>query len=143
MAKTFRAVYKDAQGRTYSCPVQIHDGQWKLVTTSGFAPITHALDNEEYGVVTFHSYREEIDSRLHIEPRIPGQSSFRQLQEARAASIDAERKHRQKARTEIQQVAPDPKTQARERAAKEHAAQVLNARRPNGLGVGLVIGKKE
>src|SRR5258708_29551371 len=97
MSKTFRAAYKDAQGHTYSCPVEIHNGNWMLVTTSGLAPITHTLDNQEHGIVTFDSYREitPADDRLHIEPRQPGQSSFRQLQEARAAHINAERKERE------------------------------------------------
>jgi hypothetical protein len=139
MAKSFRAIYKDAQGRTYSCPVEIHDGQWMLVTTSGLAPITHSLDIQEYGIVTFDSYREEVDTRLHIEPRQPGQSSFRQLQEARAAHIDAERKQREQARLEIQNVPPDAAKVAQARSVNEQFARL---KRPNGRGVGLVIGEK-
>lgn len=108
MAKLFWAVYKDLAGRTYSCPVEIRDGQWMLVTTSGFAPITHTLDNEEYGEVVFDSYREESDTRLHVEPRLPGQSSFRQLQEARASHVDQERKARVEARSRAQQAVVNP-----------------------------------
>lgn len=118
MAKTFRAVYKDAQGRTYSCPVEGSRRQWMLVTTSGFAPITHTLDNQEFGTITFDSYREEIDSRLHIEPRVPGQSSFRQLQEARASHINAETKAREEARARVQQTSVNP--------AKVEAARQIN-----------------
>jgi hypothetical protein len=140
MAKTFRAVYKDAQDRLYSCPVQIHDGQWVLVTTSGFAPITHTLDNQEYGVVTFDSYREEADTRLHIEPRQPGQSSFRQLQEARATHINQERKEREEARARAQQTVVNPAKIAQARSINEEFARM---KRPNGRGIGLVIGEKE
>ena len=121
MARTFRAKYKDGQGRTYSCPVEIHNGNWMLVTASGLAPITHSLDNEEYGTVVFDSYREEpepIDLRLHIEPRQPGQSSFRQLQEARAAHINGERKAREEARARAQEISVNP--------AKVQAARELN-----------------
>lgn len=80
--------------------------------------ITYSLDNEEFGIITFDSYREEIDSRLHIEPRQPGQSSFRQLQEARASHINQERKAREEARAHMQNVLPDP--------AKVQAARELN-----------------
>ncbi len=82
MANTFRAVYRGTEGRTYSCPVEIHDGQWMLVTTSGFAPITHSIDNEEYGVVVFDSYVEEADVRLHLPEPIGTENSFQRLQRA-------------------------------------------------------------
>ena len=141
MAKTFRAVYRDSQGRTYSCPVRVHDGNWVLVTTAGFAPITHTLDNQEYGVVTFDSCREEpADLRLHVEPRQPGQSSFRQLQEARAAHINAERKAREEARARAQESSVNPAKIAQARQINEELAKL---KRPNGRGVGLVIGEKE
>ena len=141
MPKSFRAIYRDAQGRTYSCPVEVHDGKWVLVTTSGFAPITHTLDNEEYGVVTFDSYREEpADLRLHIEPRQPGQSSFRQLQEARAAHINAERKAREEARARAQENLVNP---AKVQQARQINEEFAKLKRPNGRGVGLVIGEKE
>ena len=108
MAKTFRAVYKDAQGHTYSCPVEIHNGGWMLITTSGFAPIIHSLDNEEYGVVTFDSYSEQPDTRLHLPDRIGTESSFQQLQRANAARINEERKNRELARAEAQSFQPNP-----------------------------------
>ncbi|SRR5258707_11511614 len=125
MSKTFRAAYKDAQGHTYSCPVEIHDGKWMLVTTSGLAPITHTLDNEEYGIVTFDSYREEPDTRLHLPQRIGTESSFQQLQRAYVEKeIVAKRKHRQAVRTEIQNVSPpDPtKVEAARQINNEFAA---------------------
>lgn len=126
MAKTFRAVYKDAQGRTYSCPVQVHNGQWMLLTNSGPAPITHTLDNQEYGEVVFDSYREEADTRLHIEPRIPGQSSFRQLQEARAAQVDQERKARVEGRSRSQQPLINPAKVAQARDLNNQYAALKN-----------------
>jgi hypothetical protein len=55
---------------------------------------------------------------LHIEPRQPGQSSFRQLQEARATHINAERKQREQARAEAQHVTVEP--------AKAEAARQIN-----------------
>ena len=141
MAKTFRAIYKDAQGRTYSCPVEVHDGQWMLVTTSRLAPITHTLDNEEFGIITFDSYREEpADLRLHID-RLPGESSFGALRRAYAEKEIAEqRKHRKAARTEAQNVLPDP---AKVAQARHINAEFAKLKRPNGRGVGLVIGEKE
>ena len=123
MARTFMAVYKDQQGHTYSCPVEVHNGGWMLITTSGLAPITHTLDNQEHGIVTFDSYREETDTRLHIEPRQPGQSSFRQLQEARAAHINGERKAREEARARAQDIPVNPaKVEAARHINNEYAA---------------------
>ena len=133
MAKTFRAVYKDAQGRTYSCPVQVHDGKWMLVTTSGFTPITHTLDNEEYGEVVFDSYREEADIRLHIEPRQPGQSSFRQLQEARAAQVDQERKARVESRARAQQTFVNPANVQQARDLNNQYAALKNRHGANNF----------
>jgi hypothetical protein len=122
MAKSFRAVYKDTEGRTYSCPVEIHEGQWMLVVASGFAPITHILDNEEYGEVIFHSYREEPepeDLRLYLPERIGTESSFQQLQRAYAEKeIVAQRKHREAARVQAQETFTNP--------AKVEAARHIN-----------------
>ena len=136
MAKTFRAIYKDAQGRTYSCPVQVHDGQWMLLTTSGFAPITHSLDNEEHGVVVFDSYREEADMRLHLPERIGTENSFQQLQRAYVEQeIVAQRRHREQTRADAQNVAPD---QSKISAARDLNTQFANAKKPRGRGVGVI-----
>ena len=135
-SKTFRAVYKDAAGQPYSCPVELHDGTWMLVTTSGLAPITHTLDNEEYGIVTFDSYREEPDTRLHID-RLPGESSFGALRRAYAEKeIAFQRQQRQAARTQIQDVPPDP---AKIAAARELNNEIAKTMKPRGGGAGLVV----
>jgi|SRR6266850_3419070 len=126
MARTFRAKYKDGQGRTYSCPVEIHNGNWMLVTASGLAPITHSLDNEEYGIVTFDSYSEQPDTRLHLPERIGTESSFQQLQRANAARINAERKNRELARAEAQSFQSDPSKVARAREINEQYAALRN-----------------
>jgi hypothetical protein len=63
------------------------------------------------------------DSRLHVEPRTPGQSSFRQLQEARAAHINQERKAREEARARAQDVPVDTaNVQAARQINNEYAA---------------------
>ena len=126
MARTFRAKYKDGQGRTYSCPVEIHNGNWMLVTASGLAPITHSLDNEEYGIVTFDSYSEQPDTRLHLPERIGTESSFQQLQRANAARIHAERKNRELARAEAQSFQPDPAKIARAREINNQYGALRN-----------------
>ena len=126
MAKSYRAVYKDAQGRTYSCPVEIHNGGWMLITTSGLAPITHTLDNQEHGIVTFDSYAEQPDTRLHLPERIGTESSFQQLQRANAARINAERRNRELARAEAQSFQPDPAKVARAREINEQYGALRN-----------------
>jgi hypothetical protein len=138
MAKSFRAVYKDAQGRTYSCPVEIHDGKWMLVTASGFSPITHTLDNEEYGDVTFDSYREvePEDLRLHLPDRIGTENSFQQLQRGFVEQeIVAQRKQRREARAQAQQVSVNP---AKVAEVRDLNNQLAHAKRPNGRGVGIL-----
>ena len=92
-----------------------------MLTSDGPQPIGYIFQDDVGGLLTFLEYREDpepVDDRLHIEPRQPGQSSFRQLQEARAAHINAERKERELARAEAQNVLPDP--------AKVEAARQIN-----------------
>jgi len=111
MARTFRAVYKDQQGHTYSCPVEVRDGVWAMLTSDGPQPIGYTFQDDVGGLLTFLEYREEPepeDLRLHIEPRQPGQSSFRQLPEARAAHINQERKAREEARARAQEISVNP-----------------------------------
>ncbi len=131
MAKSYRAVYKDGQGQTYSCPVQVHEGQWKLVTNSGFAPITHDLDNEEYGVVIFDSYVEEADVRLHLPEPIGTENSFQRLQRGFVEQeIVAQRKQRQEARTRAQETFVNP---AKTEAAREINNQYAALRNRHGI----------
>jgi hypothetical protein len=68
---------------------------------------------------------ESTDSRLHVEPRQPGQSSFRQLQEARAAHINGERKAREEARARGQDIAVNPaKVEAARQVNNDYAALI-------------------
>ncbi|SRR6266481_3110771 len=135
MAKSFRAVYRDKENKTYSCSVEVRDGTWVMVASDGPRPITHFFDDDKAGRLIFDHYREEPDSRLHVEPRQPGQSSFRQLQEANAVRVNAESKQRELARTETQNAA----AQSVDPSARELIRQLAKAKKPPGGGVGLVI----
>jgi hypothetical protein len=69
---------------------------------------------------------QPTDSRLHVEPRQPGQSSFRQLQEARAAQIDQERKARVEGRARAQQTVANPAKVAEARGINQGYASIRN-----------------
>lgn len=140
MAKSFRAVYKDQHGASYSCPVEINQGKWVMETSDGLQPITHLFDDDVAGRLTFDSYREEAETALQLPPRLPGESSFRQLQRANVTRIEEERQNRLLARTEAQNNPVDP---AKIAAARENNNQIAHAMRPHGRGQGLFIGKKE
>lgn len=63
------------------------------------------------------------DSRLHIEPKLGTESSFLQLQRANATRINEERRNREAARAEAQQVNVDPaKVAAARQINNEYAA---------------------
>lgn len=129
----FRAVYKDVRGATFSAPVEkMPDGSWVMHTSNGEQlPITVTFTDDNAGPLNFSHYREEpkpADLRLHID-RLPGESNLGALQRAYAEKeIVAQRKHRQAARTEIQNILPDP---AKVQAAKDLNAQILRERRPH------------
>jgi hypothetical protein len=127
-----RAVYKDEHGATYSCPVVKNDGAWAMVTSAGPTPITFFFDDNVAGRLVFDSYRDEPqaeDHRLHIS-RLPGESSFGALRRAYAEQkVAEERKQRQAARTEIQNVPVDPVAVANARAANNYAAEVKRPHR--------------
>src|SRR5260370_24219020 len=99
-----RAVYKDQQGRTYSCPVEISEGKWMMKTSDGPAPITFYFDDDIGGRLTFVNYREELPSegsRIHVERGSTWAAhklAFAQQQLAQ------ERRDRENARTEMQNV---------------------------------------
>jgi len=138
MSKTFRAVYKDAQGKTFSAPVVQIDGAWLLVTTSGLTPITHSLDNEEYGVVVFDSYREVEPEQLHVEA---GSSWADHKQAFAQQELAQQRKDRVAARDQLQTLPVNHKQAAQIAAARDHRQQIAAAMRPNGTGAGLIIEK--
>ncbi len=111
MSQSWRAVYKDERGATYSCPVEIHDNKWMMRTSEGFRLITLKFQDDVAGTLSFVGYREaEPDTRLHLEPRQPGQSSLAQLQSA-AAKVEAQaRGERRRAHQKtVQEAQPDPR----------------------------------
>src|SRR6267154_306263 len=126
-----RAVYKDERGATYSCPVEIHDNKWMMLTSGGFQPITNEFQDDIAGTLSFVEYRDEKDSRIHVEQ---GANSFRALQEAGAKATAEYETQKAKQRREMlnELNRPDPQ---RIRQAREYAAEVLRARKPRGKGV--------
>ena len=48
-----RAVYKDEKGGPFSCPVEIHDGDWAIVTSDGHKPIAFYFDDDVAGRLKF------------------------------------------------------------------------------------------
>src|SRR5260370_13932749 len=103
-----RAVYKDEHGATFSCPVELHENKWMMLTSEGFQPITHEFKDDVAGTLTFIEYREVPDTRLHVEP---GADSFRALQEAGARATAEYETQRGKQRREMLDTLnrPDPR----------------------------------
>jgi hypothetical protein len=129
MSESLRAVFRDQEGHTYSCPVVEDGGAWKMVTSDGPQPITHEFQDDLGGLLTFVEYRE-ADSRLHVEP---GNDSFRALREAGARATAQYKTNRERARREMLGTLNerDPrKVQEARRINNEHAAQM----RPRGGG---------
>jgi len=118
-----KAIYRDAAGNHFSCPVVKIDGAWAMVTSDGPQPITYDFQDDVGGLLTFVEYRETEDSRLHID-RLPGESSFGALQRTYAEKVVAQqRRDRQQARTEIQNTnIPDPQEVQAARNANNYAA---------------------
>lgn len=122
MAK-YRAVYRSETGATFSAPVEKVGEGWVMHTSDGQQlPIHLTFTDDAAGQLTFVEYREEPepeDLRLHLPDRIGTENSLQQLQRAYAEKeVVAQRKQRQAARMEIQNVASD--------AAKVAAARDLN-----------------
>jgi hypothetical protein len=133
MAKSFRAVYRDTEGRTYSAHVEIRDGKWQMKTSDGFVPIIHNFQDDVGGLLTFVEYREEADTRVHVEQ---GSSWADHQQAFFDQQIAQQRQARDQARTEIQNVPVDPTKVASARTANEYAAAI---KRPRGGGVGVLV----
>src|SRR6266446_3000548 len=134
---SFRAVYRDKEGRTYSCRVVEHDGAWAMVTSDGPQPITHEFQDDIGGLLTFVEYRAEPDARLHLEPRQPGQSSLAQLQSA-AAKVEAQaRGERRRAHQKtVQEAQPDPRQVAATLRLNAEFAALKKPRRGAFIGKG-------
>ena len=130
MSESWRAVYTDKKGATYSCPIELHGEKWLMRTSEGLEEITAEFRDDIAGALTFLEYREENDPRLHVE-RLPGESSLGALQRAYAEKVVIqERKDRQQARTEIQNAnMPDPQKVQAARNANNYAASQMRPQR--------------
>ena len=97
-----RAVYRNKKGATFSAPVEKQsDGTWTMLTSEGPTKITSNFQDDVGGSLTFVEYREEPDTRLHID-RLPGESSFGALKHAYAEKeIAYQRQQRQAALQKI------------------------------------------
>jgi hypothetical protein len=129
MSESLRAVYRDQQGHTYSCPVVDDGGAWKMVTSDGPQPITHEFQDDVAGKLVFVEYRKTEDTRLHVEPG----SGFRGIQEASAKAEMEYRASRQRARQQALNALNEPnvrKIQEARRINNEYAEQM----RPRGGG---------
>ena len=85
----YRAVYHDKNGNTYSAPVEQRGEKWMMLTSDGWQQIAATFHDDAAGMLTLSHYREEPDTRLHVEPKQRGQSSLAQLQSA-AARVEAQ-----------------------------------------------------
>jgi len=115
-----------------------HDGAWVMVTSDGPQPITHEFQDDVGGTLTFFEYREEEDSRLHVE-RLPGESGFAAMQRAYAEQeIATQRKQRQQSRADAQTQADASKIEQGRKLNNEYAAQM----RPRGRGAYIIRGEE-
>src|SRR5258706_15165027 len=108
----YRVVYQNEAGATFSAPVELRDGTWVMHTSDGLQlPINFHFTDDEAGPLTFLRYTEQpepVDLRLHLPDKIGTESSFQQLQRAYVEQeVVAQRKHREQARAEAQNVPPD------------------------------------
>jgi hypothetical protein len=130
MAKTYRAVFKDAAGKSFSCPVELHDGVWKMETSDGWQLLTQTFHDDAGGTLKLDSYREvepEPDSRLHVESGGRWQDHRNAFAETELAG---QRKVREQERTAMQEVPLNDKTAARSQAAHVERQQYAEAMRP-------------
>ena len=129
-----RAVYRNEKGATFSAPVEKQsDGTWTMLTSDGPTPITHTFRDDVGGSLTFVEYREEPDTRLHID-LLPGESSFGALKRAYAEKeIAYQRQQRQAA---LQNINNDSAAHELKRfaSARDINAQFAQAKKPRGSG---------
>ena len=144
MSESLRAVYRDQQGRTYSCPVVQKDGAWVMVTSDGAESIMLEFQDDAAGTLSFVGYREaESDARLHLEPRGAGESSFGQLQSA-AAKVEAEaRTVRSQEREQVLAAKPDSRKIQQAQAERATRNNIAAAMRPRGGGQFIVKNSSE
>jgi hypothetical protein len=137
MAKSFRAVYKDQRGATFSAPVKkMPDGSWVMHSADGVQlPINPTFNDDQAGPLTFVEYREEpelADLRLHLPQKIGTESSFQQLQRAYVEQeVVGQRKQRQESRALAQQTVVNPAKGAQARDVNNQYAARLKRPRTN------------
>lgn len=127
---TWRVVFRDAQNRTYSAAAEKHGDTWMMLTSDGWQPIAATFDDDFGGRLSFVEYRDEPDSRLHVE----GQG-FRALQEAVAKERLRNEEERASARREALNAMnePDARKIQQARAINNQFAQRLNPKRPEPI----------
>ena len=128
-----RAVYRNKKGATFSAPVEKHGDAWIMQTSDGPAPITYNFQDDAAGPLTFVEYREEPDTRLHID-RLPGENSFGALKRAYAEKEIAYQ--RQQRQATLQTINNDSAAHELNRiaAARDVNAQFAQTRKPRGSG---------
>ena len=129
----FRAVYRNKKGATFSAPVEKHGDAWIMQTSDGPVPIAYTFQDDVGGLLTFVEYRQETDTRLHID-RLPGESSFGALKRAYAEKeIAVQRQQRQAA---LQKINNDSAARELNRiaAARDINAQFAARLKPRGGG---------
>ena len=134
----FRAVYRNKKGATFSAPVEKHGDAWIMQTSDGPVPIAHTFQDVVGGLLTFVEYREEPDTRLHID-RLPGESSFGALKRAYAEKEIAYQRQRRQAA--LQTINNDSAARELNRiaAARDTNAQFAKAKKPRGGGTSEAI----
>src|SRR5258708_234210 len=142
MSESWRAVYRDQQGRTYSCPVVQKDGAWVMVTSDGTQPINLEFQDDVEGTLSFVGYREaEPNARLHLEPRRAGESSFAQLQPAHAKLEAEARTDRHQERQQVLTTNPDTRIQQAQ-AQRATRNEIARQMRPRGGGQFIIKGEQ-
>ena len=128
----YRAVYHDKNGNTYSAPVEQRGEKWMMLTSDGWQQIVATFHDDAAGMLTFSHYREEPDTRLHVEP---GKNSFAQLQDAGAQATAAYQMQREQQRRAMLDSLnqPDARKIAEARTNATALAQRWNPKRPEPI----------
>ena len=169
---TWTAVYVDAAGIAFSCPIAKVGNNFVLATQDGPKPISYYITGADLagGYATFHTYRidgmpnlrgcdvialidrmnqtlphpqrpvdppkqtEPEDTRIHLEQRQPGQSSFAQLKEAAHRAGELARAARERERREMLEKANqhDPRKVQQARNTNNYLAAQMRPKRNTG-----------
>lgn len=128
----YRAVYHDKNGSTYSAPVEQRGETWMMLTSDGWQQIVATFNDDAAGMLIFSHYREEPDTRLHVEL---GKNSFAQLQDAGAKATAEYQTQRQQQRREALDALNQPNAAkiAEARVNSTAMAQKWNPKRPEPI----------